>query len=236
MTTNIISDKAMFARSNPIVIWTFLVVYIASVVTFSFFVAVFFQKSSTAANVGTLIFFLTILPFQYFGKKFHSFPYMLKALFSLIPNSNMATGVMILLNSEGNESGIGLMSLFKRNIDLKFSFGELLIFMIIGCILQMLLTVYVERVFPGEIGIASPWYFPIMPIVKFLKKQIGYDTLSNESVLQERKISHPDYEEEPENLRAGIRIVNLSKKFDNKFVVDKLCLNMYENQITILLG
>jgi hypothetical protein len=236
MTTNIASEIPLFARSNPFLIWIFLVIYIFSVVTFSFMIAVFFEKSSNAANVGTLIFFLAIVPHIYFGEKFHAFPYIFKALYSLIPNANMGTAVMILANSEATETGIGLTTLFKRSVDLRFSFGEILLYMILGCVIQMFVTTYIERVFPGEIGIAEPFYYPVMPVVRFLKRQMGYDTLSNESVLQERRISHPDFEEEPENLRAGVRIVNLSKKFGNKFVVDKLCLNMFEDQITVLLG
>ena len=201
-----------------------------------FLIAVVFTKSSTAANVGSLLFFLTIMPYSYFGEKFHSFPYILKMIFALLPNTNMGVAVSMLLNAESNRDGIHFMDLFKRDLDMKFSFGELLLYMLFGSIVQMLLTIYIERVFPGEVGIAEPWYFPFIPFIKYMKKKMGYDTLSNESVLTERKLSNPDYEEEPDNLRAGVRIVNLSKKFDEKYAVDKLCLNLYENQISVLLG
>lgn len=235
LTTKLASEKPMFLLSNPILIWIFLVIYIISVITLCFFIAVIFKKSSTAANVGSLIFFLMILPYTYFGDKFHSFPYFLKALFCMIPNTNMGQAVSLLINAEANEQGIHFGNLFKRDVDLKFSFGELLLYMLIGSILQLLLTIYVEKVFPGEFGISEPWYFPFSPLINFLKKQMGYETLANENVLQERKISNADYEEEPDSSRTGIRITNLSKKFGHKYAVDKLNLNMYEDQITVLL-
>ncbi|KAG5675808.1 hypothetical protein PVAND_005680 [Polypedilum vanderplanki] len=236
MTTTLASELPLFVNSNPILIWIFLVIYIFSVVTLCFLIAVCFEKSTNAANVGTLIFFIAIVPHIYFAEKFHAFPYILKAVYSMIPNSNMGLAVSILANSEATETGIGITTLFKRSVDLKFSFGEILIFMILGSIIQMFLATYIERVFPGEFGISDPFYYPVMPFIKFIKRQMGYDSLSNESVLQDRRISNQDYEEEPENLRAGVRIVNLSKKFGDKFVVDKLCLNMFEDQITVLLG
>ena len=53
------------------------------------------------------------------------------------------------------------------------------------------------------------------------------------SVLYEESLY---FEKEPEDRNAGIRIINLTKKFDKKVVVDKLTLNFYEGQVTALLG
>lgn len=236
MCTSLLTDKPMFAYSSSLIIWLFFVIYISSVVTFSFLMSVIFKKSSTAGNIGSLIFFITILPYNKLNEEFYSFPYVIKALYSMIVNTNMGQAMHIALNMESNEKGVRFSNLFERDIDLKFSFGELLIFMIIGSIVQLLLTNYVERVFPGEFGIAEPFYYPIKPILNYLKKRMGYRTLDNESILQERKVSNSDIEEEPENLKIGIKINNLSKKYGNKYAVNKLSLNMFENQITVLLG
>lgn len=235
MTTNLATDRAMLVNTNSFIVWIFFVSYILSVITLSFLIGVIFKKSSTAANVGSMIFFLTILPYTYFGQVFHSLPYFLKMLFAMFPNSNMGVSVLMLMNAEASRGGMHFSNLFKRDIDLKFSFGELLIYMDLGSLIQMLLTIYIERVFPGEVGIADPWYFIFTPFVKYMKKKMGYATLDNETVLTDRKLSNPDYEEEPE-LRAGIRILNLTKKFGDKCAVDRLCLNLYENQISVLLG
>lgn len=236
MCTTLLTDKPMFQYSSALIIWLFFVIYISSVVTFSFLMSVLFKKSSTAGSIGSLIFFVTILPYNHFSENFHSFPYIIKALYCMIVNTNMGEAMNMALNMESNEKGVRFSNLFDRGIDLKFSFGELLIFMIIGAIIQMLLTNYIERVFPGEYGIAEPFYYPIKPILIYLKKRMGYRTLDNESILQERKVSNSDIEEEPDNLKIGIKINNLSKKYGEKYAVNKLSLNMYENQITVLLG
>ncbi len=44
------------------------------------------------------------------------------------------------------------------------------------------------------------------------------------------------FESEPKGGKAGIRIQNLTKTFGKKNAVDHLSLNMFENQITALLG
>lgn len=236
MCTNVLTENPMFPYSSAIIIWLFFVIYISSVVTFSFLMSVIFKKSSTAGNVGSLIFFVTILPYNYFSENFHSFPYIFKALYCMIVNTNMGEAINMILNMESNEKGVRFSNLFDRDIDMNFSFGELLFYMIVGSIIQLLLTNYIERVFPGEYGIAEPFYYPIKPILNYLKKRMGYRTLDNESILQERKVSNSDIEEEPENLKIGIKISNLSKRYGDKFAVNKLSINMFENQITVLLG
>lgn len=44
------------------------------------------------------------------------------------------------------------------------------------------------------------------------------------------------FEEEPRQLRAGVEIKNLRKVFNKKAAVQRLSLNMFEDQITVLLG
>lgn len=44
------------------------------------------------------------------------------------------------------------------------------------------------------------------------------------------------FEPEPKGLKVGIKINNLKKVFGTKTAVRNLSLNMYEDQITVLLG
>lgn len=44
------------------------------------------------------------------------------------------------------------------------------------------------------------------------------------------------FETEPQNLRRGVEIRNLRKVFKGKAAVQRLSLNMFEDQITVLLG
>jgi len=168
---------------------------------------------------------------------FYRFRYGLKVLFCMLTNTNMGQGIKMILMAEVNDGGVGFVNLFKQHADLKFSFGELLVFMNIGSALQMLLTFYIEKVFPGDYGIAKPWFFPVKSIYKIINKNSQYSFDDSEITDASQLLCRPaDQEEEPINLRIGIKIRNLSKKFGNKVAVKNLSLNLYENQITVLLG
>lgn len=236
--TTVIADQPMFAHSNFVLIWTFLNIYATSVITFSFLISVVFKKSSTAANVGSILFFVTLIPYNQFKMQFYSFSYILKMLYCLLINSGMGQGTLMILIAEGEEVGLGFANLFKRETDAGISIGEVMLLMILGMVLQMLLTLYIEKVFPGDIGIPEPWYFPFIPCFNFLRRKMGYNSLVNrDAMLQDRRCSGSDqFEEEPSNLKAGIRINNLSKSFGSKSAVNNLDLNIYEDQITVLLG
>src|SRR5690349_16206907 len=83
MCTKIVADVPIFTHSNPILVWFFLTVYASGVITFCFLVSVIFKKSSTAANVGSILFFLTLIPYTRFQTKFFGFNYFVKILYCL---------------------------------------------------------------------------------------------------------------------------------------------------------
>lgn len=95
----------------------------------------------------------------------------------------------------------------------------------------MLITLYVEKVFPGEFGVPEKWYF------LFTKSYWtgGKSNKIDSSNFYQTKSS--SFEDEPEGKHAGIQIRDLRKVFENKKAAVKgLNLNMYEDQITVLLG
>lgn len=237
MCTSLVFENPIFSYSSPVLVWIFFNFYAMSVITFCFLISVIFKKASVAANVGSIFFFVSLLPYNKLNEKFYSFNYSLKVLYCLLVNSGMGQGVYQMLVAEGNEEGIHFLNLFTREPNIGFSMGEVMVAMIFGAIFQMLLTLYIEKVFPGEIGIPEPFYYPIKPLLRYLKKRMGYNLMQNrDAILQERRISGSEYEDEPTNLKAGIRISNLSKSFGNKPAVNKLNLNIFEDQITVLLG
>lgn len=41
-----------------------------------------------------------------------------------------------------------------------FTFGDVLVMLMIDAVIYLLLALYIEAVFPGEFGVPQPWYFP----------------------------------------------------------------------------
>ena len=197
----------------------------------------FLILANTATNVGTLALFVTYLPYSYLASKFYAFSYWLKFVICMLPNSGMGNSIALMLNMESDETGITFSNFFSRGSDFKFSFGEMMLAMMLGIVVHVILIIYIEKVFPGEIGIPEKWYFPIVPCLKFFQKKLGYDSLKNSNELgQETTEPNENFEEEPQHLKTGLKIKNLTKEFDKKRVVNNLNLNMFEDQITVLLG
>lgn len=161
LCSRIVSGVPVFVYSNSLMIWMFFSVYAISLITFCFLISVTFKKSTTAANIGSILFFVTLIPFNQLSPKFYTMNYFLKILYCLLLNSGMGQGVTMLLIAEENEVGFRLTNMFSREPDVKFSIGEVILSMILGIVVQMLATVYIEKVFPGDIGIPEPWYFPL---------------------------------------------------------------------------
>ena len=118
---------------------------------------------------------------------------------------------------------------------------------LIDALIYLLIALYVEAVFPGEYGIPLVWYYPFTASYWRRSKQVfgkfvhnlltRFNVCSSDGDQSDSKIDASDvYEKEP-NLKAGIQIRNLRKVYSNKKVaVRNLSVNMYEGQITVLLG
>ena len=65
-----------------------------------------------------------------------------------------------LINFEG--AGVQWSTIFRgASVDDTFSLGNVFIMLIFDSFIYLILTWYIEAVFPGEFGMPQPWYFPI---------------------------------------------------------------------------
>ncbi len=103
---------------------------------------------------------------------------------------------------------------------------------------------YFENIMPGNHGIAKPWYFPISFLLpkrfSTVESEIKLKNLNSSSDIDQDKNVFIEDEANYKNKNVGIRISNLSKKFKQlgkvKKAVNNLSLNIYEEQISVLLG
>ncbi len=164
----------------------------------------------------------------------------------------MAFGFGCAYFSHYEESGIGAQwhNIWDSPLlDDKFSMAGAMGMLLIDAFLYGLLAWYIEAVFPGQYGIAKPWYF-------FLTKSYWFGGFRNQncvasvtkndgsggggSLTDDVEAGTVDYkaiEEEPTHLPLGVSVQHLSKVYPNgKVAVEDLSLNFYEGQITSFLG
>lgn len=238
----------MLEASDPTLIFVFLLMYSLSGIMFCFFVSTFFYRASLSAAGSGIIWFLMYSPyfvlFEYLDKMDKS-TFMLS---SLDFNIAMAYGANLIGRFEGQGSGVQWSNMYKGvTVDDEFMFGHVLLMFGIDAIFYGMLTWYIDGVFPGEYGIPKKWYFPFMRkywcgIQEKVNGSKGHTNkvMFNEEIYLEKKNASEFIEKEPEGLKPGIKVMNLVKQFKAdsgiKVAVNKVSLNLYEGEITALLG
>ncbi|CAD7090835.1 unnamed protein product [Hermetia illucens] len=151
--------------------------------------------------------------------------------FSVFLNTAMAFGFKIILNWEAAAVGAQWHNLFETiTIEENLTLGHIMLMMIADTVIYMIITLYLEKIMPGSYGRVYKWYFPLMPSFWFPRKKRyieGDVTVVNQSDRFEPEIGCG---------KAGIKLINLKKNFSGKTAVDGVSLNMFRNQITVLLG
>ncbi|CAM1313391.1 ABCA3 (predicted) [Pycnogonum litorale] len=112
---------------------------------------------------------------------------------------------------------------------------HMLAMLLITSIIYFMLTWYIEAVFPGQFGTAKPFYFPCMPSYWCGSEVV--DVRVNVNPVHTLSQDNPYIEPDPRGLERGVAINDLTKVYPpNNVAVNNLSLNMYNGQITALLG
>lgn len=130
--------------------------------------------------------------------------------------------------------------------------------LLVAALLYLLVALYVEQIRPGDYGVPKPWYFPVTRTFWLgsdpreaveppaspsppatpdnLSVDGNIDDYENSANFEEVHATHASNDRKRTS-RAGIQIRGLRKRFNASTVaVHGLTLDMYEDQITVLLG
>uniref|UniRef100_H2T045 ATP binding cassette subfamily A member 3 n=1 Tax=Takifugu rubripes TaxID=31033 RepID=H2T045_TAKRU len=215
----------VLTHSDPTLVFVFLLIFTVATINFSFMISTFFSRANLAAAAGGFIYFLTYLPYLFLWPRYDILTHAQKVSACLISNVAMAMGSQLIGMFEGKGTGIQWSNMFDAiTVDDDFSMAQVMALLLFDAVLYGLVAWYVEAVFPGEYGIPLPSYFFVL-----VKEEDAEKALRGEFI-----------EEEPSGLVSGVKIKHLCKEFKvgNKMrqAVKDLTMNMFESQITVLLG
>ncbi|KAI5701732.1 hypothetical protein M8J76_005693 [Diaphorina citri] len=210
------SQGCVIKSTNPLIFLTVLVLYSFSAITQCFLVSVLFNHGSTAATVGGLVWFGTYSPYIILQPKYSLMTFQQKLYTCLFSNSAMGYAFQNLLMYEGIGEGVQWNNVWKSvTPDDELCLGHILSMMAIMGVIHLVAALYIEAVWPGSTGLPLPWYYPIQATY-----WLGYKRKSKDIVNA-----------------SGIQLRGLTKIYKTgKKAVDNLTLDMYQNQITVLLG
>lgn len=229
------NPTSVFTHSSATVLWVFLLIYSITTIMFCFMLSVFFSKANTAAAIAGLVWFLLYSPYTFIQQRYDTIGLATKTTLCLFSNTAMALGFNVVIRYEGTQEGMQWDNIFKPvTIDDSFHLGIVFIMLIFDAILYLIIALYVEKIFPGEYGVAEKWFYPFTS--KFWCNTVSYDGVQDINANSPNR-TNANYETEPKNKTAGVRTQGLRKVYDNnRTAVEGLNLNMYEDQITVLLG
>ncbi|XP_062556427.1 phospholipid-transporting ATPase ABCA1-like [Armigeres subalbatus] len=222
---------SVLTHSDWGVIWLFFFIYGIAIITFSFMLSTLFSKANSGGAVAAIIWFLAFAPFAVMDQDYGSLTTSDKLAASLLLNSAIGFGLRLIGLYEGTTEGIRWSSLFHESDVDDINLGMIMLMLLVDAILYLLIALYIEQVFPGDFGLAQPWYFP------FSKRFWVGEPPMKESTDDEAAPRNENIEDDPKGRPVRIRIKSLRKVYSNKKVaVEGLTFNMFEGHITALLG
>lgn len=220
--------------------FVFLVLYSIAAITQCFMVSTLFSKANLAAACGGFIYFMFFLPYPISLPFVDIFTAGQKMLLCLSAQVAFGYGCSYLSLWEEEGEGLRWSNIFTSpDIHDTYCFAYPMFMLMFDSCLYMMITWYIETVFPGAYGIPKPWYFFIQKSYWCGNKSSSSLTLEIQDGLQPERRNSTDnnIEEAQAGAKMGVQVRNLRKVYSNgKVAVDGLNLDFYENQITSFLG
>uniref|UniRef100_A0A6Q2Z5M3 ATP-binding cassette sub-family A member 2 n=1 Tax=Esox lucius TaxID=8010 RepID=A0A6Q2Z5M3_ESOLU len=225
--TAILKYGRVLLHSDIFIIWLFLSIYAIATIMFCFLVSVIYSKAKLASACGGIIYFLSYVPYMYVAireevahDKITAFE---KCIAVRLPSAWWRT-----INQspvEGDDFNLGLSMMM----------------LIIDASVYGVLTWYIEAVHPGKrpTAIVNFHISPIGWAVGVWKRgsgpgEAGPEFLPSLPTPEEMR----GIEEEPSHLPLVVCIDKLTKVYKNgsKLALNKLSLNLHEDQVVSFLG
>uniref|UniRef100_A0A673JU23 ATP-binding cassette sub-family A member 2-like n=2 Tax=Sinocyclocheilus rhinocerous TaxID=307959 RepID=A0A673JU23_9TELE len=255
--TAILKYGKVLLHSDPFIIWLFLTVYAVATIMFCFLVSVLYSKAKLASACGGIIYFLSYVPYMYVAireevahDKITAFE---KCIASLMSTTAFGLGSKYFALYEVAGVGIQWRTINQSPVEGDdFNLLLSMVMLTIDAIVYGVLTWYIEAVHPGMYGLPRPWYFPLQKSYWLGSGRIEtwdwpWGGSTRLSVMEEDQACAMEHrrseetrgiEEEPSHLPLVVCIDKLTKvyKTGSKLALNKLSLNLHENQVVSFLG
>ncbi|XP_055881820.1 phospholipid-transporting ATPase ABCA3-like [Biomphalaria glabrata] len=223
-------NGSVFDKTDASLFFVFLLCYALALISFSFMVSTFVQKANVGAAVAGVLFFGFFFIYYFIQPNYESLSRNTKVASALLFNVAMALGANVISIHEGTGEGAQWTNFHKpATVDDNLSLLACMIMLLVDSAIHFIICWYLDNVRPGEYGIPKPFYFC------FTKTYWCGEKQSSDAVYKNENSNTKYFEKEP-TLPAGIQILDLKKTFNRKVAVKGTSLNMYEGQITVLLG
>lgn len=213
--------KFLIELTSSIVLFILLLLYYISSISFCFLISSILSKPNMAIVFGLLIWILSYLIPQI--PNFNQAPFYVKLVLTVFPNISLRYAYSSIAIYEIRNIGSHLNNIFEPALEdiNDISIGIIYICLIFDILLFMILSIYIENVNPGKYGISQPFHFPFLIIKNYIQKK--FSNIKYDNIRQN-------------NERVCIEIKNLYKKYSTKYAIENLNIDIYKDNITVILG
>lgn len=232
---SLVLHSSVISHSSFGYLFALFALFSSSIIGFSFFIAAFFSKAKLAAIMAPIGLFATNLPYWIFFSTNQYEKSTGKIFASLCPCTAFSFGANILAALESVDVGVHAYNASEGS----YSFNTCLVMLAVDTALFFFLGWYLECILPSSYGVRRPLYFFLLPSYWGLQTRKVWYHLDEEG--QNSAHGQEDCNFEVPGQECGspkVIISDLVKRYKNSDAnaVDHLSLNLYENQITSLLG
>lgn len=214
----------LFPHFDIVLMWLFFLTYGVALCGFVFLLSSLFDDSGEATVYVIILWIFTVLPYI---QCLTSTSRLLKYVCCLSINSAVLFGMDIFLNRYTLQDGVQFHNYAQYEwFEKSLSIADVHYMLIVDAFIYVLAALYIDRVRPGKYGVPANWYFPL-------------ELFSSRNLPPVSAKFEPgnEFEKGPAGQQASIRIIGLTKIYSNATVALKeLSMNIYENEITVLLG
>ncbi|CAG9563738.1 unnamed protein product [Danaus chrysippus] len=226
------TSSPIIPQTNPFLITTFLLLHFVNVMCMAYGSNYIVTSTQYSTTIAALVYLLADFPTTLIGKSAPKWALPVVGLLPFMPTYWFwwEVGEM-----EAYGKGAGFGSIGKVHDVQSGSILAAFALMLAQSVIYLLLGWYLSLVNPGPYGQPLPANF-LCTSEFWTKKQVvpEMDT-EEETELAERQ--DPAYfETPPKDMYPGIRIVNVSKVFPKHRALNKVSLDVYRGEITVLLG
>ncbi|XP_059179609.1 phospholipid-transporting ATPase ABCA3-like [Physella acuta] len=223
--------RPVLTQTEVTLLIAFLMAYALAMMSFSYLVSACVNKTSFEAVTSGIVFVLFYLPWytiNMVGVAYMSYGTLM--FWCLFFNTAMAVGANVIYLHETHMKPLSWSTASSHGDNLvTVNLLEATLMLLLDASVYSLLAMYIEQVNPGELGIPKPYLF-------FLQSSLW--TKSESKTYGEANTPETDakFEAEPANLQMGIQVNNINKSYGENKVLANVSLNIYEDQITVILG
>eukprot|EP00929_Paragymnodinium_shiwhaense_P054602 TRINITY_DN27376_c0_g1_i2.p1 TRINITY_DN27376_c0_g1~~TRINITY_DN27376_c0_g1_i2.p1 ORF type:complete len:2594 (+),score=702.70 TRINITY_DN27376_c0_g1_i2:151-7932(+) len=246
--TAVICGGGVLKHSDPSVIFVFFMIYSVATVSLSMLISAFFSRAKVAAACAGLAYYVSYMPYSLFNRFEDVLSIHGKNAMCLLSGTGLGIGMATVAKWELVEVGVQWHNIAtpvpmtysgqapKDNHSMAHVMGMLLV----DAALYQVLAWYVEKVYPGTLGLPQPWYFPFMP--SYWRGQGGQAKVPQavKPGAEAEQADNPKleyWEASADGLVPAVQIRQLAKTFSRgKRALQGISLDMHKGTILGLLG